>query len=1079
LPGQSILVEVKAPDGTAYNNTEKFYIGINGVPGSRQYLQFTRPGAAQILVTTKGAGGIEQQSATVQIQTPPAPAAAAPGATVPLAAHLWPTIGLPVLRIARRPNTRYGVSLNLGDFAAAPIRAVAAAALTPTVTPAVAAAALNPGVARAAAPLAAPARAAVLSPVAEKAVALHPESLRPIAANIALPLEILTTTQYQWDFGDGTRLNTTGPSAVHDFEDALDPEREYQQFTITVTSAGRSVSRTLTVYNAYFQVKSLFGYLAPRVDSAAPARKIGAQFAGTMTVHNPEAEAITLTERRFVPMAADDNAPVALTPIETLPRPITIAAKSSLAISVDAPLASVPIGSVGFSAHYAGKSASGKPVRASAHFDIAARDRTNPKSAEIAASLAALKASGTALTPWVVSNVSQIISSTSAAAGHAAVRLKGDHAIDVADTRTRVHAKLPPVAPPAAAGAVCDPDNLPQNVPGNLACQATAETQQVATPGRFMNARKGDLILSPGGNGLVGQLLRQVVPPQKYDHSGMMTANHTWITHCTASQDRMLASAFFVGELGAPTAGIRPDVVKYGWPGVITQTVENAVGDPEALTASEPFLDPDPANAKTPYYLSAFSVQPQDIQLGSAWVLIPPMVVKPDPMAETEAMRAAMGVIADDAVAQTGKAHYRFYCYSDPTIGESTTAPAGTGWAAGTFPAVCSSFIWLMQKKHGVHLQSLTADASPGDLTSGAIAQGAEVGPATPDGLYLYGAAERLTAATYLYGAVANLAQDLINSKAGGSFIGGIFEAITNTATHIGNEILNSFANDSTQLSDDSTAWQNTKDTNAVSPQNTTYWQSAAKFGGAFGNFGYAEPLIYREPDLETVTIYRWNTVVQKGELSGKVTFNGAAVPDALVQLNASIFTHTDAAGHYEIKDVPYGSYIVTTQVAQDGLWLTAAPKTDIKAAAQTLDIAVKLPSDLYRTLRVTGSLYILWTYSASDGIFGRDRSDQTFPLDLVIEVGPFGTHGQATFSRNVNSATASVTVVADWKPDKSIEVAITFNQDDTVDTNFPGNVPYSFNVPENATCGWGWTSYSNNDSATVKLSLANILQET
>src|SRR5271166_5027218 len=204
------------------------------------------------------------------------------------------------------------------------------------------------------------------------------------------------------------------------------------------------------------------------------------------------------------------------------------------------------------------------------------------------------------------------------------------------------------------------------------------------------------------------------------------------------------------------------------------------------------------------------------------------MVVKPDPMVETEAMRAAMGAIADAAANETGKGHYRFYCYSDPTIGETTTAPAGTGsdWATGTFPAVCSSFIWLMQKKHGVHLQSLNAVVKPGDLVPGEIAQGAAVGPATPDGLYLYGAA-------------TNLAQDLSDSKTDGSFIGDIFEAITQTATHIGNEILNSFADDSTQLSDDSTEWQNTKDTNAVSPQNTTYWQSAAKFDGAFGNFGY------------------------------------------------------------------------------------------------------------------------------------------------------------------------------------------------------------------------------------------------
>jgi hypothetical protein len=379
-----------------------------------------------------------------------------------------------------------------------------------------------------------------------------------------------------------------------------------------------------------------------------------------------------------------------------------------------------------------------------------------------------------------------------------------------------------------------------------------------------------------------------------------------------------------------------------------------------------------------------------------------------------------------------------------------------------------------------VHLDSLTATVKTSDLLPSAVAQGAAVGPDTPDGLYLYTAASRLAAGEYLYGAVTNMAQDLINSKAGGSFVGDIFEAITKTATHLGNEILNSFADDHTALSDDSSAWQNTKDANAVSPQNTTYWLAADKLGGTYGNFGYAEPAVYREPDLETVTVYRWNKVTAKGTLKGRVTFNNEPVKDVLVQLNASIFAHSGGNGDFEINDVPYGDYVAKAEVRQNGDWLSASPKVSIKEPIQTVEIALKTPSDLYRTAHVTGTLYILWTHSWTDGLFDHERQHGTFPFDFEIEVGPNNTHGQATFSQNVQSATGAVTVVVDWKPDKSIECGVTFQQDDETNPGQPDNAPLSFNIPENEGYTWqNWGSGSRNDRAVLSFDITNELQET
>lgn len=105
----------------------------------------------------------------------------------------------------------------------------------------------------------------------------------------------------------------------------------------------------------------------------------------------------------------------------------------------------------------------------------------------------------------------------------------------------------------------------------------------VITPGRFMNALKGDAVLAPSGNGLIGGLLTHVDHVQLYSHSGLMTNNFGQITHCTASEQRM--QDFPVGSIPLlgpePTDGFRADVVRYGWPGTVTQTVENAVhGEP-------------------------------------------------------------------------------------------------------------------------------------------------------------------------------------------------------------------------------------------------------------------------------------------------------------------------------------------------------------------------------------------------------------------------------------------------------------------------------------------------------------------
>lgn len=65
-----------------------------------------------------------------------------------------------------------------------------------------------------------------------------------------------------------------------------------------------------------------------------------------------------------------------------------------------------------------------------------------------------------------------------------------------------------------------------------MVCQLQPEQMyEVETPGHFANAQKGDILLSLGGDGVIAHLLRQVDPPQFYDHSGLITQDLTQTTN--------------------------------------------------------------------------------------------------------------------------------------------------------------------------------------------------------------------------------------------------------------------------------------------------------------------------------------------------------------------------------------------------------------------------------------------------------------------------------------------------------------------------------------------------------------------
>ncbi|WP_090641287.1 carboxypeptidase regulatory-like domain-containing protein [Paenibacillus sp. UNC496MF] len=526
----------------------------------------------------------------------------------------------------------------------------------------------------------------------------------------------------------------------------------------------------------------------------------------------------------------------------------------------------------------------------------------------------------------------------------------------------------PPLPGMIAEGQICDPDNLTEDElakaeKGQLVCQLTSETTDVTMPARWMNARKGDVILSPGGDGIIGGLMLNVRPAQWYSHSGIMTRNYDEITHSTGSQKRLMDH--LVGIVSG-SDGFDPHVLKYIWPGAITQTVQHAI-------EGEDF--PDPEYDKT-YSVSAFGPHTVGVTHNDKLVMIPPLVLKPDPMQETPAVRTALHAIATDARNDAGrpgvkpKYHYRWYCYTDPTIGQGEPEGPDAGWAAGTHPSVCSSYIWMHAKARGAHLETSQALVTPTDLEPEDIATEATVRPTTPDGLYTYSAQERSDAAYWLYDTVYNQAYELA---------GWFGEILTDGADDVANQFLNAFANDDAD-GKDSTAWQNVTDADAVSPDDMLWWDGPA-LGGLYG---FAEPAIYREPRVESYTVSRWKKVLSRGTVHGHVYADGAPVAGALVQVFDGKSAFTGGDGGYSLKDVPLGDYQLRASKTIDGNLYAAQVHIGLHAEDLVADVQLQPPSDRFRLAQV-----FIDFWGRDEENFGSDEIKDPGPEYFELELGP------------------------------------------------------------------------------------------
>ena len=265
---------------------------------------------------------------------------------------------------------------------------------------------------------------------------------------------------------------------------------------------------------------------------------------------------------------------------------------------------------------------------------------------------------------------------------------------------------------------------------------------------------------------MISNLLAKVDPPQEYSHVGIMTRNYYEVTHSTSSTERYKGHR--AGWKGSD--GFQEDVIRYGWPGVITQTVYHAFN-------GEAFVDPKGGKE---YDVDGFAATPQKC---GGDKLVYPRVIKPPPGSPT-VTRERLKAAADTAlhIATNEKSHYRFFAYSDADIVTKNKAPSefpdgstAKDWAENSLATVCSSFIWHCLKRNDIQLE--------GELEAADVKNGAQLNK-TIDGLYFYTAEERLDAAEWLFDYIHNV----VHEQAG--WLG---ELLTDAADDTANQLVNCF----------------------------------------------------------------------------------------------------------------------------------------------------------------------------------------------------------------------------------------------------------------------------------------------
>ena len=753
---------------------------------------------------------------------------------------------------------------------------------------------------------------------------------------------------YMWDFGDGQTLQTGVPYAPHSYAEVMAQDRLYSNFeaTITLQRSGLpdlTARKTVTLWNNYAYSKQQ-GTIQPPVESDERLGQSGSHLTADYSITNLEDEAIQFTLRRMTYQPCDPDGDSISLPVESIQ--LEVPGRQGVTQKLDIPADQISPDMCGVELSLSGQDQMSRPTYASAYFSI----QPNPVMMEPVDDQALLQLLNQIAAQGLVDDPLHI-------GDEDLYRLAREGKITFPPTPTisntqQVLQGRPSQFPPTPAisntqqvlqgrpsqadsvlGQPCQPGDPPPR-PG-VSCQATGKW--TIAPAHIANARKGDAILSTGC-GLVGGLLRQLSPPQRYSHTGIMTRDYYEVTHSTASEERYKDNPVGFQDSG----GFDEKVLRYGWPGVVTQSVDQAFNgawrvDPSGKRYWQPDFHADPARCDG------------DV------ALVYPLVVKPPPGAPPSA-RERLRAAADIARTFDGIGHYRFYAYSNSSIAYSPAfdAPADAGWAAGTRPTVCSQFVWYSLKLAYIQLEGPTLEETD-------VALGAQLDSVTNDGLYLYTEEERRVAAYWLYGQLHNLAY----AKAG--WLG---DVLTDAADHFSNQFANCFVNDDCSSDNDSEAWRNPGQGRAVSPDNMLFWDGPAT-GGVYG---YSEPLVYRGGEYVAETT--WQPSQGVGTIAGRVLHRGDAVPDASVTI-AGLELFTDANGYFRDDLIPAGTYEIVASKLIGGYYMSARQQVTINPGeTTTVELSLQPPPAYIRRVVIDGEMFIL--------------DDEDWPFDDETETVPF-----------------------------------------------------------------------------------------
>jgi hypothetical protein len=891
IPGESVLIEVFDPKNISYASKKyqrqtSTQVCINDVHGAKQYLQFAKEGNYPIRVNVfrVAKGKPQQQSKTLTLKVKK------PKSRHPKAAHSQRFLS------PSSSNTLLGFSSSTQH----PYAARFSIASTPD----------------------------------------SPRSIMPTSK--AKRGSQLT---YHWKLAKGVSVETKEPFLEYDFESLLDTNQLYQNFHVemSVKASGskqfsQSAKRTLTVYNTYALSKQR-GYIVPRTFNPYLASKVEGGFEAVVGIENLEDYPLRLTHQRLQALG------VSFSSATELDTPIIIQAKTAHAVSLVIDSSVLPTTAGGFTLFLAGyrqekSKKSGMPVRIEAHFDLPI-SQPRPKNIGIKSSQP-IKPTTMSLGPAGVLLAETM--PTQQLRDQVLTRLqkpgKKKALTRYQPALSEMLSKLIPSRQKAkgfassqqpSAGTLCDPSH--DGIAGGMVCQLQPDNAyEVEVPGHFINAQKGDILLSLGGDGVIAHLLRQVDPPQFYDHTGMITQDLSkeikdgkfsyspqQISHSTATIERWLEHLVphFDG-IHLKQISIKEDILKYSWPGLITQDTDKAI-------AGEKIADPD--DPEKDYDIHSFDPSSRWIYdpKGQTWVLIPPMIVKPDPMLETPSIRQLLHQVAEQS--RTQKSHYRLFAYTDASQ-DTTLGPTGSGWASNTWPSVCSSYIWSLLRQQGVHFEG---DLEPDEI--GKTDQG------NPDGLYYYTAKERETAAKNLHQTAVTLAKQMAEQHADFKMLATLGLAnIDEIAKQLANQIVNTFTNDQATAKAAKSLLP-IGDGHAVSPADVMFWDGI-ETGGVYG---YAVAAKFRPKHSQRIPVYRWTSFSRTGSLGGNVSYNNQPVPGAKVQLFKGKQTQSDSGGKFLLEGLPVGWHQleVIKENTQTGQVLRAVQEVQIVTTENPLSVTL------------------------------------------------------------------------------------------------------------------------------------------